>query len=299
MVKNKSLIILSEKSSGSSACQNLLAQFAGPRYVRKTRHFQNETLYWTKAASILGMPQSPMVDSEVPIATDKARVDLLELLSENIPGYQRPPDDREMIMEGWRLLCEEYGPLFLEKSPHHLSQWSAIELILECIEENQDVDFLLIGLVRNPLETIYSQFNRWKSPTRRVESQWITAYRNLLRLKKIVGDRLVVIRYEDLISSLRPLAPVFDFCGADPDSSADQYLHARSVSRAQTDPRFHFAPSNETIKLAQEYGYAESEIVNQTHSFWPIQERSLRMAYLVEKSLRTWLRAGLSPFRQS
>lgn len=297
MAKNKSLIILSEKSSGSSACQSLLAKFAELRYVRKTRHFQNETLYWTKAASILGMAQLPIVDSEVPIAEDKARVDLLELLSENIPDYQRPADDRRMIMEGWRLLCQEYGPLFLEKSPHHLSQWSAIELILECIEETPDVDFLLIGLIRNPLETIYSQFTRWKSPTRRVEAQWITAYQNLLRLKKIMGDRLVVVRYEDLISSLHPLTPVFDFCGVHADSSADEYLHARSVSRAQADTRFHFAPSNETIELAQEYGYSESETVNETHPFWPIQERSLRIAHLAEKNLRKWVRASLTRFQ--
>ena len=296
MERNKSLIILSEKSSGSSACQRLLAQFAGPRTVRKTRHFENETLYWTKAASVLGLPQRPMVDSEIPIPVDRARRDLLELLSDNIPGYQAPTDEREMIMQGWRLLCEEFGPLFLEKSPHHLSQWSAIELILECIDVNQDIDFLLIGLVRNPLETIYSQYTRWKSPTLAVEAQWINAYQNLLRLKNMVGDRLVIVRYEDLTSSVQSLAPVFNFCGVTLDSSADEFLHAKSVSRAQADPYFHFAPSAETIELAEQYGYSESEIINETRSFWPIQERSRRMAYLTRKGFRKWARASLSPF---
>ncbi len=70
--KSQCIIILSIKSSGSSACQNLLSKFSQVSYVPKTRHFENETLYWTKAASVLGLPQVDMIDSEVPISKEKA-----------------------------------------------------------------------------------------------------------------------------------------------------------------------------------------------------------------------------------
>ena len=219
MSKVKNIIILSEKSSGSSACQNLLAKFANIQHISKTRHFQNETLYWTKAASILEKPQFDMVDSEVPISSEKAKDEWITLLRDNLDGYVPPNHSKELIIEGWRLLCKKYSPIFLEKSPHHLCQWSAIELIIECINVVDDVDFLLIGLVRNPMDTIYSQYKRWKSPPEKVEEQWVVAYQNLLKLKDKLGDRLVIVRYEDIISSLEYLEPVFNFCEVKATSS--------------------------------------------------------------------------------
>ena len=175
MSHKKCIIILSEKSSGSSALQNLLVKFAEIQHVSKTRHFENETLYWTKAASILDKPQLVMVDSEVPIERKKARGELISLLKDNLNDYVPPVDDKELIIEGWRLLCNKYSPIFLEKSPHHLCQWAAIELIIECIRQVTDVDFLLIGLIRNPMDTLYSQFKRWGS--RPEEVQETMAYR--------------------------------------------------------------------------------------------------------------------------
>ena len=90
MSKDKNIILLSEKSSGSSACQNLLARFTNIRHVAQTRHFENETLYWTKAASILGKSQIKMVDSEVPIDPVKAKSDLISLLRDNLTITQYP-----------------------------------------------------------------------------------------------------------------------------------------------------------------------------------------------------------------
>ena len=115
MTDCKSIIILSDKSSGSSACQNLLSEFADIRHVAQTRHFENETLYWTKAASLLGRPQRKMVDSEVPIAKEEARSQLIELLKENLDGFDLPPDDHTLVMEGWARLCRQYAPIFVEK----------------------------------------------------------------------------------------------------------------------------------------------------------------------------------------
>jgi len=58
--KLKSVFLLSDKASGSSALQVELLQHPKINIVEKTRHYQNETLYWNKAAALLGMPQAKM-----------------------------------------------------------------------------------------------------------------------------------------------------------------------------------------------------------------------------------------------
>jgi len=55
------IAILSEKSSGSSVLQRLIASFARRKTREATRHNEDETLYWTKAASILRLSSRPHV----------------------------------------------------------------------------------------------------------------------------------------------------------------------------------------------------------------------------------------------
>jgi hypothetical protein len=289
-LKNKCIIILSEKSSGSSACQNLLAKFANIKHVSKTRHFQNETLYWTKAASIMARPQVKMVDSEVPIERDKARNDLICLLRDNIDNYEPPGKDEDLIFKGWRALCLKYSPIFLEKSPHHLCQWSALELIIQCMATTDEIDFLLIGLIRNPMDTIYSQYTRWKSPPEKIEEQWFTAYKNLLKVKALLDDKVVIIRYEDMVNSINTLEPVFNFCEVEALNADSKYLHNRSIHKWKNDMVFRFALSPETLKLAESYGYHKDDLSNQTHILSPVIRRISRAAYLFIKPSRRILR---------
>lgn len=128
----KCIIILSEKSSGSSVFHRILADTPGVNTARWTRHQEMETLYWTKAASVLDRPQVKMHQSEVPIERNRARRELIEFLHRNLDHYAPPDDDQDLILDGWRDLCRQRGPIYCEKSPHHLVQWSNLELILEC-----------------------------------------------------------------------------------------------------------------------------------------------------------------------
>ena len=289
---NKSILILSNKSSGSSAVQRLLAQAADLKCVEKTRHFQNESLYWTKAASVLNMPQVDMLDSEVPIEQNKARNDLLTLLKENLPNYEPAINDEFLIFDGWRQLCQQYQPIFLEKSPHHLLQSSALSLIVSCMEKlEEQVDFLLIGLVRNPMDVLYSAFRRWKTPPEKLQYEWLTAYENLRDLANKLGDRnpntpftynpnghVLTLRYEDLADSLEPLAPVFDFCNTSPNPSA-KCLNRNSLLKWKQDSLFGFALSPKVIELASMYGYTDSELSNKPSPLWPLYENILRSAH--------------------
>ena len=287
----KSILLLSNKSSGSSAVQRLLAQAADLKYVEKTRHFENESLYWTKAASVLDLPQQDMLDSEVPIPPARARQDLIDLLRDNVPGYQPPTGDRDLIFEGWRQLSERYAPIFLEKSPHHLLQWSALSLIGEAMERLEGrVDFLLVGLVRNPLDTLYSAFRRWQTPPEKLQYEWLKAYTNLRQLEKQLGDRLVTVRYEDLTVSLAPLARVFDFCETAPDPHTAP-LNRRSLLKWQQDPLFGFVLAPEVRRLAQSYGYTEAELTNHPSQIWPLYRDVSRSLY---RSAR-WARDQLKP----
>ena len=249
MANCQSIIILSEKSSGSSACQDLLSEFADIRHVSRTRHFENETLYWTKAASILGRRQRKMVDSEVPIPPERARSDLIELLRDNLDDYQPPDSDEKLIMDGWRRLCRQHA--------------------------------------------------RWKSPPAKVEEQWQSAYRNLLRLKHEAEDHLVIVRYEDMVSSLECLQPVFEFCGVQPSSSMDDHLHRHSLQTARNDTSFGFALSEETRQLAEEYGYTRDDTANDAHALWPLSAKSSRVAYLARRSLRRLARRILDGLHAS
>ena len=294
MPRPKCIIILSEKSSGSSACQNLLSKFAIVQHVSSTRHFENETLYWTKAASILGLHQEKMLDSEVPIPPDAAKADLLELLKDNLDSYTQPFDNRTLIFDGWRLLCEHFAPVFLEKSPHHLFQWSALQLILECMRTLDSIDFLLIGLVRNPMDTIYSQFKRWRTRPEQLQFQWATAYLNLLRLADEVGGRLVIIRYEDMVASLDYLKPVFDFCAVQIDSADQEYLHERSILKWKADRLFGFKLAKEVADLAGKYGYSDFELSNASIPLWPAYREVSRLGYRAALGLRGVTRSFLS-----
>lgn len=275
----KCILILSEKSSGSSALQNLLTRFTELKYLAKTRHDEHETLYWVKAASVLGRPQIDMLDSEVPIAPDRARADLRSLLVDNLDHPNLPDSDALLVFDGWRQLCFSHLPVFVEKSPHHLCQWSALELILEAMERLPDVDFFVIGLIRNPMDTLYSQFRRWGTPPEQLQYQWGVAYRNLLKLENLLTERLLIIRYEDMVSSISHLRPALDFCGAKHCEIEERFLHNRSVGKYRTDKRFGFRLSREIAEVAEAFGYVRSDVFNEPRWLWPVYRRAARLGH--------------------
>ena len=275
----KCILILSNKSSGSSAVQRLLAQAADLKCVENTRHFENETLYWTKAASLLQLPQRDMLDSEVPIAPDDAKQDLLKLLADNVPDYIPPMGDRALIFDGWRQLCDRYSPIFLEKSPHHLLQTSALDLIIEAIEQLQgEVDFLLVGLVRNPMDVMYSAFRRWRTSPEALQDEWLVAYENLRNLKEKLSNRVIIVRYEDLVNSLEPLAPVFDFCETTVGENLET-LKEGSLLKWKGDRTFGFTLAPEVYELATAYGYTNAQLTNEPWQFWPLYQSAARLTH--------------------
>jgi hypothetical protein len=250
---NKCIIILSEKSSGSSALMKYLLRYEKIHAVKHTRHNERETLFWTKAASILGLPQKKLIGSEVPIPKGKAYNQLVSLIKKNTGEFEYK-GYLGLIMDGWSRLCKEFGPVFLEKSPHYLANWSNLELIHNIMVSYQALesikkDYQIVGLVRHPLNTIASAHRRWKWNCYEFEKQWYRSYTNLLKLKKILGDKCHIVKYEDMCKSAKYLRPVLKFAGYEQIKEAG-FRNPRKLPKA-----FKFKLQGKTIQLARKFGY--------------------------------------------
>jgi hypothetical protein len=227
-----------------------------------------------------------MVDSEVPLSQEKAKSDLVEFLMENLDSYEPPIENDGLLFDGWKMLCQKYGPIFIEKSPHHLVQWSAIELILECMKRVSEIEFLIVGLVRNPMDMVYSTWRRWRSLPERSQYEWATAYKNLLRLKGILGDRLVMIHYEDMVTDHYCLRQLHEFIGVPSNERGCTFLHSRSLGKWKRDKYYGFQMSEEILTLAENYGYARAEMANSRSVMWPFQQYVSRFVYTMLRPVK-------------
>jgi Sulfotransferase family len=296
-------VILSTKSAGSSALQSLVCECTDGRHVVYTRHAQHETLYWTKAASILGRKQIRIPDSEVPIAPQMALHDLRALLTANLPGFELPPDSGELIFEGWRQLCVRFGPLFVEKSPHHLHQWAALELLIEAVHRLPEIDFRFVALVRNPMDVLYSMWRLWRADPAKHQHQWRLAYENLRRFQREVASPLLVVRYEDLAAHGNAAGQLIEFLDRPASPAANSYMHAKSLQRWKVDRWFGFQLDGEVERLATSFGYTSADLRNQSFPLWEpyrilshLGPRSLSRSWRV---LRRHVRNNLLPGAQA
>lgn len=250
-MESKCIIILSEKSSGSSALMKYLLRYEKIHAVKHTRHNERETLFWTKAASMLQRPQKKLVGSEVPIPEEKARGQLESMIKKNVPSFENlnMTDGMALVFDWWEFMCVQHHPVFLEKSPHYLANWSNIELICHTIAIMKYVPHQIIGLIRHPLNTLYSIHRRWKLSLYEYEKQWIRSYKNLLRLKEMLPDKVHIVKYEDMCKTANHLKPVIEFAGYTNIKEAG-FKTPRKIPES-----FKYKLQDKTIKLAQEFGY--------------------------------------------
>jgi hypothetical protein len=227
------------------------------------------------------MPQHAMMSSILPMPPDVAKKALIDFLSDNIPHYSPPNDDRTLIFEGWRRLCVNYSPYFFEKSPHHLHYWSALQLIYQALQDLHDVEFKFIGLVRNPLDTIFSRWRQWRNNPYKAQWLWLTAYRNLLRFRELIGDRIVISRYEDLVTDQQELLNIFHFLGTDPPPTWKSALHPGSMGRWKEDPYFGFHLDHTITDFALSLGYEPEELRGKERCIWPVYWRFAKLKFRI------------------
>ena len=280
-MRTTSIILLSDFCSGSTAVQSEITKSPA---IKRSRAV--ETQYWCKAAALLGMPQHDMMSSIFPMAPHVAKKALIDFLSDNLPYYAPPNDDKTLIFDGWRRLCANHSPYFFEKSPHHLHYWSALQLIYQALQDLDDVEFKFIGLIRNPLDTIFSRWRQWRNNPYKSQWLWFTAYNNLLRFRELVGDRILICKYEDLVADQHQLITTFNFLGTDPPPLWKSDLHPRSIGRWNADPYFGFHLDGTITHFAESLGYKPEEMRGRERFTWPIYWRFAKFKFRVGKMKR-------------
>jgi hypothetical protein len=275
--------LLSSKSSGSSAFQSYVSKNFGVNLIKHTPHFENETLYWTKVASVLGLPQWGMHRSQVPMAKNVARTALEDLLSKNGVTLTDNPMKIEYF-EAFFQLCEKTGFPVFEKSPHHLFNESNIKLILEFQEYIKPrARVVFMGLARHPLDTIYSAWSRWRFSTGGFEKEWWRTYYNLLALKRKLPD-LPIFRYEEITESPAALDEFLTNKACLTKISSDFKFKTESIGQWK-DVSFRHLLNEETIAVATALGYdaAGLENPNKPNTGWWIETQVNVWRYLAMK----------------
>lgn len=275
---NTNLILLSSKSAGSTVLQKYLISQYSFSTVGWTRHHEKETLFWTKVASILDLPQEKMLRSAVPYEKDQARNSISEFLARNNISVPQK-ESRQGYLEVYAELIKKFGPRFIEKSPHHLYNRSNLELLLEAKRSISTGDRVqIMGLIRNPLDTLYSTWNRWKYDPVSYEKEWLQSYANLKRLVEEEG--IYVLRYEDLVQSPRVLDEHLEKWLGTKSSTTPFEFYSSSVLAWRRDQKFAHQIGKDTIDLAIYFGYAEEDLLNvNKHWKWPLQKLYFRTRY--------------------
>lgn len=106
-----------------------------------------------------------------------------------------------IIFEIWDEILKSNGPIICDKNPSYLGNKKVIDLILQYKNSGRDV--VMIGLIRNPLDTITSQYELRcvRTPPKAVykrEKRYLFMYNHLERLSKGTS-RVPIFRYEDIV----------------------------------------------------------------------------------------------------
>lgn len=272
-MKPRHIIILSSKSSGSTALMQYFIANYSFQAVLFTRHHEKETLYWSKAAAILGLPQDKLYRSAVSFKKEIVRGQLKEFLKSNNTSGGNGLENKSECFKAYRELIDQFSPRFIEKSPHHLFNRSNLELLIEFMNEHKDeIDFIVIGLVRHPQDVIYSAWTRWKFDCREFEREWIRSYENLFWFREQY-PAVHIVRYEDIARDNSLIQGMMKF---EMDTS-NYSINARSLFKWKVDSSFSHQLSDRTIQLARSYGYDEF----QTHTtiFWSLWQYYYRVRW--------------------
>jgi hypothetical protein len=144
--------------------------------------------------------------------------------------------------------------------------------MIEAVKTLPDIDFRFVGLVRNPMDALYSAWTRWRVPPEVFQMHWRAAYENLERLREAVGDRLVIVRYEDFSSTRQTASKLLDSLKlSSVRHGADDHIHGASRSRWKSDHGFGFQLNEAVADLAIRYGYLSQDLANGRRLAWPLR----------------------------
>lgn len=254
-MKPSQILLLSDKSSGSTIFQYELLKHPEISGAKYTSHNDHETLFWVKAAVLLGRPKSEFFNSEYPFHKGYARKSIIDIVTKNVDGFEVPEDDEKLIQSGWEALTQAHQPIFFEKSPHHLNHWASTRLIIDYVNKNPNVK--VIGLTRNPLSVIYSTMSRWfVNPIER-QYKWDYTYQNLIKAQQLIPkEQFHLVNYEDLIQKGQIVyKDLCEYLKIDYHSEMGKGVHQKSKEKWKHDESFEIPLDNGVKMTAAYFGY--------------------------------------------
>ncbi|WP_162126254.1 sulfotransferase family protein [Flavobacterium phycosphaerae] len=277
----KHVILLSCKSSGSTALQNYLKENLGYKTISFTQHQEEETLYWSKVASVLKMPQNKMYRSKVPYTVEKAVKDLNEFFLKNKLAHiniTKETTEKE-FQEYYFELIQSLAPKFIEKSPHHLYNESNLVLIKNFVERyKNEVDIRIIGLIRHPQSVLLSGWKRWQFLPSGFQNEWNISYKNLLDWKEKLN--ITFCEYEKLVSN----EITFDQLIGETAPVEKYRFNSKSMNNWMNNKDYGFQLSNEVIATAKRFGYTEFKTLGSLQ--WKITIAKASLLFSIKSLLK-------------
>ncbi len=161
--------------------------------------------------------------------------------------------DKKKIFEIYNEISNFFGPITFDKSPQYLGNRECLKLIEEYNSVYNNIIFL--GLIRNPLDAIVSQYQLWREykkndSLQKREQNWLNKYNHLTQIKN-KNKNLKIIRYEDLVKNPKKKASeIFDYCDIEFDENCTNHLKEKSIGRYQA---FSFINENKKWKWSDEF----------------------------------------------
>lgn len=267
MTNPKVVILLSDKRSGSTMFQRALCKHPQIRTVDYSPHTYLETHHWLKAAVLLGKHPKTFSNGKTYKgygSINNAKVYMLDCIKGNVPAFKVPNSDEELVMQGWESLCQQYAqPVFFEKSPQIIANWSALSLLLEWIKQTS-FDVKIIGLVRNPMAVQYSAFQLFHTDPKDRQFGWLEIHKNLLAFKNLLPpESFYLLKYEDIVFKPKPtFEKICEFIGLEAHKDVGSKVHAKSLSKWEKDPFFRLQLDESVKQIATYFGYEEKDFYN-------------------------------------
>ena len=272
------VVLLSDKRSGSTMFQRELCKHPDIRTVTYSPHTYLETHHWLKGAVLLGLPPQTFAGGKVYPGYGSrvnARAYLVDCLRRNLPDFQLPADDRQLVFAGWEALCDRFAsPVFFEKSPQLLAHWAGLSLLLEWMQQTS-YRVKVIGLTRNPLSVQYSAYQLFHSDPQKRQYAWLETHKNLLALRSLLPvESFLQVKYEDVIEHPQDtFGSVCKFIGVAPFLEMGAEVHAESLTKWKDDPCFTLQLDGPIRQVAACFGYCEADLENPAKPQPPLSYR--------------------------